>query len=274
MRIVRVFPRRTNATPVDGMAFAGEPPLPPFLPKADGVHISVTFTWDLKRAAALRDSWARYYPVVRMGGPALGDSGNGFLPGQYLRPGYTITSRGCPNHCPWCLVPAREGGIRELPIMAGWNVLDNNILACSDHHLDAVFRMLDGQRHPIEFTGGLEAERVTPAVIERLRGIRLGQAFLAYDMESRWPATLRAIEAMRDAGLRLRQVRCFILCGRDGDTIEAATDRCERVLAAGALPFAMLWQGPDEYRDYPKGWRRFQRSWTRPAAMLATRLCR
>jgi len=46
MKIVRVFPRRTTATPTDEMAFVGDPPPPAFRPEADEVHISCTFTWD------------------------------------------------------------------------------------------------------------------------------------------------------------------------------------------------------------------------------------
>ena len=40
-RIIRVFPRRTAATPVDDLAYVG---LPFFWSEADEVHISVTFT--------------------------------------------------------------------------------------------------------------------------------------------------------------------------------------------------------------------------------------
>ena len=53
MRIVRVFPRRTSATPTDDLAFVGDPPL--FLPEADEVHVSCTFTWDRAEARRLLD---------------------------------------------------------------------------------------------------------------------------------------------------------------------------------------------------------------------------
>jgi len=243
--------------------------MPLFQPKADEVHISVAFTWDLLRAEELSRSWGRFYPVVKLGGPALDDPGADFLPGRYLSEGHVITSRGCPNHCSWCFVPKREGGIRELPIVEGWNVLDNNLLACSDAHVESVFEMLRQQKPPIEFTGGFEAERVTPRVIELLRSIRLGQVFLAYDAEGRRGGAFAAIERLRVAGLGLRQVRCFVLSGRDGDTIGAAEGRCQDVMGQGALPFMMLYQPADRYIDYARDWRRLQRKWTRPAAMLA-----
>lgn len=264
---IRVFPRRTKATPTDDMAFVGEPGL--FRPEADEVHVSVTFTWDLPEAERLVRSWGRFYPVVKLGGPACDARGDNFTSGQYLAPGYTITSRGCPNHCSWCLVPRREGGIRELPIAEGWNVLDNNLLACSDTHIEAVFAMLRGQKHRIEFTGGFEADRVTERTIELLKSIRLGQLFLAYDAEGRRGGTFAAIQRLRTAGLGLRQVRCFVLAARNGDTPEAAAARCEDVMAAGSLPFMMLYQPDDRYIDYPREWRQLQRKWTRVTAMLA-----
>ena len=77
------------------------------------------------------------------------------MPGLYLKHGYTITSRGCHNNCWFCSVPKREGALRELPINDGWNILDDNLLACSENHIRAVFEMLKRQKHKPEFTGGI-----------------------------------------------------------------------------------------------------------------------
>lgn len=49
MRIARVFPRRTNATPTDALAFVGDPPMLA-LPAVDEVHVSCTFTYDRAEA--------------------------------------------------------------------------------------------------------------------------------------------------------------------------------------------------------------------------------
>ena len=95
-RIIRVFPTKTNATPTDELVRIRE--TPSFFDEADEVHVSVTFTWDIPIAEWLAKQWE---PVatVKIGGPAYNEPGGDFIPGMYMRHGYVITSRGCPNRC-------------------------------------------------------------------------------------------------------------------------------------------------------------------------------
>ena len=81
-----------------------------------------------------------------VGGPAFGAGGRIFKPGLYVKHGVTFTSRGCPNKCRFCLVPALEGKIQVLPIRSGNIVQDNNLLACPQGHLNQVFKMLKTQK--------------------------------------------------------------------------------------------------------------------------------
>ena len=120
--LARVFPRRTNATPDDGLAFFAPPP--PMLPHIDEVHVSVAFTYDLPEAERLAEVWQKTGIPVKLGGPAMNEPGGDFVPGRYVRPGYVITSRGCNNRCWFCAVPKREGfRLRELPISEGSIIL-------------------------------------------------------------------------------------------------------------------------------------------------------
>ena len=154
--MIRIFPRRTKWTPTDDLAFVGDPPL--FRPPEMTVRISCTFTWDIQEALRLERSWSRFYSDIQIGGPAFDDPGAEFVPGRFIKYGVTITSRGCSKNCEWCLVPRREGWIRELPINNGWDVNDNNLLACSEKHVLKVFEMLRRQPEPIKFSGGLDGE--------------------------------------------------------------------------------------------------------------------
>ncbi len=70
MKIARVFPRQTSATPTDSMAFFDVPPMLG-LPEIDEVHVSVAFTWDLAKAEWLAHQWEIVGVPVKIGGPAF-----------------------------------------------------------------------------------------------------------------------------------------------------------------------------------------------------------
>lgn len=69
--LLRVFPRRTTATPTDERAYVGNPPL--FWPEADEVHVSVAFTWDRAEGERLADAWTATGLPVKIGGPGPDD---------------------------------------------------------------------------------------------------------------------------------------------------------------------------------------------------------
>lgn len=196
--VARVFPRRTRATPDDALAFVGDPPL--FLPRVEEVHVSCTFTWDRPEAERLVKTWAAQGYRVRLGGPAYDSVAGEFEPGMYVKPGMTITSRGCVHRCGFCFVPTREGGLRLLAIKPGWDVLDNNLLACPRRHIEAVFDMLAGQPRPARFTGGLDARLLKPWAAARIGRMRLDVAYLAYDRPANAEAVERAVKMLLNAG--------------------------------------------------------------------------
>jgi len=233
------------------MAFVGEPPL--WLPPADSVEVSVTFTWHKSVAERLAASWGRYYPV-KLGGPAYDDPGSDFEPGLYLKPGYTITSRGCSNRCGSCLAWKREGKVRTIAIKPGWIVQDNNLLACPRPHVEAVLEMLSRQKHKAEFSGGLEAARVEPWFVKAATEIRFKRAYLAYDRPEERKPVAKALRLFREAGHPHWKLSCYILVGYDGDTIAAAEERCQFIKDHGAVPFPMYFQAPEGKGTKPTEW--------------------
>jgi hypothetical protein len=260
-RIARVFPRKTTASPDDELAFFGPPPAD-FTADIDEVHVSVTFTYDMAKAERLATDWKSIAPV-QIGGPACGDHGGDFTPGMYLKHGYLMTSRGCPNNCWFCDVHKREGGIRELPIHEGWNLLDSNILACSTEHILEVFKMMKKQPKRAQLTGGLEAKVLTHTHVTMLWNLRPDQMFFAYDTPDDLEHLRRAGEKLRYADFTRRHLRCYVLIGWPQDTITAAKKRLLEAWEAGFMPMAMLWKNKEG--DTDKEWRRFQRAWARPA---------
>jgi hypothetical protein len=262
-RVIRVFPRRTSITPDDELVRVGIGP--GFFDEADRVEISVAFTWDLPLAERLESQW-RHVAPTNMGGPALMTRGEDFTPGHFVKLGHTITSRGCPNHCWFCSVWRREGvGVRELPIHDGYDILDDNLLACSDEHVRAVFAMLSAQTRKPKFTGGLEARILKPWHCAELRRLKPERLYFAYDTPDDHDPLVEAGKMLRAAGFTTAShvLGCYVLCGWSGDSFDSATLRMTQTAAAGFMPQAMLFRDKSGIVD--ADWARWARKFARPA---------
>lgn len=272
--IIRVFPRKTKWTPTDDLAFVGELPLfeLPDLP----VYVSVVFSWDIEKANHIAAQWIirlRYMKSdhqVLVGGPAFQNvdcgGGENFIPGRFVKPGVTITSRGCPKRCPWCMVSQREGKLREINIAPGHIVQDNNLLACSRGHIEKVFDMLRQQKKAAIFSGGLDIDYLQPWHVELLKSIKISELWVACDCERDLKRLDKAADLLADFSIEKK--RCYVMTGFGGEDFNAAESRCEKVFEKEFLPFAQLYRGP---QDEPWGrcWKDLQRKWSRPAIYRA-----
>jgi len=281
MNIIRVFPRRTSYTPGDGMAFVGDPP-GLLIPPHDEVHISCAFTWDKAECERLRYQWQMYTDKpVKLGGPAYASPCGTFEPGMYVKRGVTFTSYGCNNKCAFCLVPGREGALRELPVTEGNIIQDNNFLQCSRSHKDAVFAMLKSQAQ-ICFKGGLQNDLIDDHFVENVRGLRIKELWLACDDDAAVDGMARAVEKLKKAGFAREHIRCYVLIGTrlhrhktidDIDigetTMQENERRLQAVYAAGAMPFAQILQPAECFCEYPPEWKKFARQWMRPPSIIA-----
>lgn len=267
MRLARVFPRRTKASPDDDLSYFGPPDL---FAEADAVHVDVTFTADIPKAESLAEQWLRVAPV-RIGGVAYGDPGQEFVPGRYIKHGYTFTSRGCPRRCWFCSVWKRDPTPRLLPIQDGWNILDDNLLACPEDHVRRVFAMLARQTRRVEFTGGLEALALQDYQVGLLADLKpRPNCFFAYDPGDAFETLESAARRLLAAGFSTasHRLRCYVLIGYPKDTFALAEKRLTDILKIGFTPMAMLWQpetaSAEKHRPKPE-WKGFQRQWVRPA---------
>ncbi len=259
--MVRVFPRRTKWTPDDDLVFIGDPPL--FRPlKEMPVRVSVTFTQDIPEAERLYKAWSLYYSDVKLGGPALGDPGDIFTPGMFIKKGVVITSRGCIRSCPWCLVPEREGQIREYLVKRGHIIQDNNLLACSPDHIRTVFAMLEVESKAAIFSGGLDARLLSKWHVELFKKIRIKEMWFACDSVRQMDSLLRASKLLKD--FPAYKKRCYVLMGYGNETLSDADDRARSVYELGFMPFAQLYKGPSQ-KKYEDLWKNLARYWARPA---------
>ena len=261
-RIIRVFPRKTSATPTDDLAKVNCGPS--VSDYADEVHISVAFTYDLERAEELAKEWSAVAPV-KIGGPATGDAGGEFIPGMYVKKGYLIHARGCPNSCWFCDVHRNEGRkIRTLAVHEGYNDISSNLLACPESHVRAVInamkrgKKLYGKR--AEFTGGLEALRLQDWHVKLLRELRPKQMFFAYDEPGDLEPLQCAGKMLLDAGWTTAShpLRAY------GDSQSASEARIIETIRAGFLPMVMMYRDKTGVKTawWERGW---HREWARAA---------
>lgn len=239
---------------------------PQFWDHGDGqdVLISCTFTWDKFKCENLAEQWSNAGFTPQLGGPAYEDPGGEFDPGKFVKIGMTITSRGCNNKCWFCLVPKREGKLRELKIKDGFNILDNNLLQCSEKHIREVFAMLDRQREPAMFTGGLEALALKKWHVEIIDGLKRKPKVLyfAYDTPDDREPLIKAARWMRLIGFNYSRIGCYILMGYPGDTIDEAIQRIQFCIDIDMQPFAMIY---NKQKTTSKEWKKIQNIYTRPA---------
>lgn len=266
MAIARVFCRKTNACPTDELAFFGEPTIADIATchanNVEEIHISCTFAYDLQRAEDLYFAWQIVGVPVEVGGPAFDDRMGDFVPGRYLKDGYIFTSRGCTKDCWFCSVPrCAHGVVKELPIVDGYNIMDDNIIATSREHFTAVCEMLKRQEKKAIFTGGLEASMLQRWQAELLAEVKPQRMYFAYDTKDDLEPLIAAGKMLDDVGIKAeRHTRmCYVLIGYEGDSYDDATKRMEQTMDAGFMPFAMLYR--DENGIVKPDWKGFQREW-------------
>ena len=141
-------------------------------------------------------------------------------------------TRGCPNHCRWCVVPDKEGGIRPY---RRWQevvrqdtdklvLMDNNILAC-DYGIGQLESLIDSG-YRIDLNQGMDARLVTDDVADilgRIKWIRFIR--FSCDQRAQIEPLKRTIELLDRHGVKPYRIFVYLLVTADLD------DAAERVEA-------------------------------------------
>ena len=248
--------------------------------EGETTYISIVFSWHLPQAKRriLNPCFGEKRFVV--GGPAvklnpdyladiaeIGDDIPGML--QRHNPLATRTSEGCIRKCKFCAVPRIEGPLRELK---DWPLLpiicDNNLLACSRKHFNAV---IDGlkQLDWCDFNQGLDARLLTCHHADRLAELKNPKIRLAWDNTKNESEFMGAFEKLRAVGIAKKNIQCYVLMGYM-DTPEDALYRLSTIKALGIMPNPMRFQPLDSEKKniyVGRNWThkeliRYQRYWS------------
>jgi radical SAM superfamily enzyme YgiQ (UPF0313 family) len=230
----------------------------------DKVYASVIF----KKNRHLVDGLPFYYPnaEIDIGGSGydlkktLPDGIEAMTPDYDLYPEcdsyYGFTTRGCIRHCPFCIVPRKEGKFRRLyerPGEALRNImgdegdrfdkitfLDNNILADKEHFL-ALVEHLDFLGLKVDFNQGLDIRLMDEDIAKALRRLRpINDWKFAFDSMDYKDDVLRGIEILRSAGINTKN-RCIFYVYTDGDhQVDDAIERMRILKEHKASAYVML----------------------------------
>ena len=122
---------------------------------------------------------------------------------------YGFLTRGCPNKCPWCVVPRKEGKIRpymdvdEIAIEGRTKLvlMDNNILAAGDYAVMQLEKIIERKYH-VDFNQAIDARLVDEQFAKLLAKIKwLGHRIrFGCDTHAQIAHCERAIEMINSQG--------------------------------------------------------------------------
>lgn len=161
---------------------------------------------------------------------------------------YGFLTRGCIRHCPWCIVPEKEGGIsayRDIEtVLQGRKtaiLMDNNVLA-SEHGLQQLEKIV-GMGCKVDFNQGLDSRLVTDDIAKLLSKIKWIRFIrFACDTATAVMPLIKAIEKLNKYGVKNYRIFVYLLV----KDVDDANERCKILKKMGVNPFAQT------YRDYDK----------------------
>lgn len=131
---------------------------------------------------------------------------------------FGFTTRGCIRHCPFCIVPQKEGGVKVVgDLIDLWDektklitLYDNNILALSEH-FDKICCEANIHKLTLDFNQGLDHRLLTEDIAKLLSGISHKEYHFAFDHPSYLKGVDKAIDLLQAEGIN----RCiwYVLVG-------------------------------------------------------------
>ena len=166
-----------------------------------------------------------------------------------------FTQRGCRLHCPFCVVPEKEGRVRASQTIAEiWRgepwpkellLLDNDFFGQAEWRT-RIQEIRDGG-FKVSFNQGINARCLTDEAAEAIASIdyrddqmKDRRIYTAWDNRADEERLFAGLRRLVKYGVKPRHIMVYILCGYwPGETHEDRDYRRKRLRDFGALPFPM-----------------------------------
>ena len=192
---------------------------------------------------------------------------------------YGFLTRGCPNKCPWCIVPRKEGAIRpymdcdEIAIEGRANLvlMDNNILAAGDYAKQQLQKIID-RGYKVDFNQALDARLVTDEYARLLAAVHWIHHRIRFgcDTQRQIQEVERAIERLVSYGFN-GEVFLYTMIGGKSDFKESYSrvmywwKRHHAIRAShkgyGIYPYAQPYRDPDNPKAVIPMWQKDMAQW-------------
>ena len=168
---------------------------------------------------------------------------------------YGFLSRGCPRHCSFCHVGAKEGlnSKKVADLEEFWQgqknivICDPNILACRQWK-DLLQQLIDSKAL-IDINQGMDIRLMTEAKAEMIKKIQLKRLHFAWDRYEDKNIILPKLKMFKDiTGLDIRKLIVYVLCNYD-TTIEQDLERIYTLREMGYWAYMMIY----DKESLPKG---------------------
>ena len=169
-------------------------------------------------------------------------------------------TRGCPNRCPWCVVPKMDGNeVRHVADLRDfWDgqdvvrILDDNIMADSDEFCRDCEQLSEAGVRVI--WEALDIRLVTDETARALASVRHEKRIhFAWDGRGQDDAVPRGIECLKRNGLSPWRLMFYVLVGFNTDQ-EYDMHRIMTLHEMGANPFVMPFDKSDPYQRHLARW--------------------
>lgn len=228
---------------------------------ADKAYFSCIFTWDLKEMCANVNLLKERGIPIEIGGPAATampmwiKEKTGVMPHVGLDSRFErekgdfkmeFTSRGCRNHCGWCIVPKIEPIHMEyedfnIPVGDNPYIGDNNILATSSEHQELVVEKLRNVKN-LDINSGFEASLFTEDHYQLYSQLKLERWRFAFDSMAVEKEFERAVNILKKHEIRYSEISTYVLIGFPGTTYEETVYRLEKARAIGTSPYPQVFR--------------------------------